>query len=85
MDLNELPLEFDYDFLDVESANPSYCTQLVLEIARLGGRDQAQGEIVVSTVDLFDKSRDVDNQVAVLNGHSTRSNVIDNQAAIRWF
>jgi hypothetical protein len=41
MDLNELSLEFDYDFMDVESANPSYCTQLILETVGLGGKDQA--------------------------------------------
>jgi hypothetical protein len=41
MDLNELPLESDYDFLDVESANPSYCTQLILETDGLGRKDQA--------------------------------------------
>jgi hypothetical protein len=27
MDLNELPLEFDYDFLAEASTSPSYCTQ----------------------------------------------------------
>jgi hypothetical protein len=30
MDLNELPLEFDYDFLDVSYANPTYCTQAIV-------------------------------------------------------
>jgi hypothetical protein len=40
MDLNELPLESDYDFLDVKSANPSYCTQLILETDGLGRKDQ---------------------------------------------
>jgi len=29
MDLNELPPDFDYDFLDESEANPSYCTQIV--------------------------------------------------------
>ncbi|RLN12553.1 hypothetical protein C2845_PM09G10360 [Panicum miliaceum] len=29
MDLNELPQEFDYDFLDESDANPPYCTQTV--------------------------------------------------------
>jgi hypothetical protein len=76
MDLNELPLESDYDFLDVESANPSYCTQLILETDGLGRKDQAQGEIFVSTVDF------IDNQVAVLDGSSTHSNAIDNQVVV---
>ena len=30
MDLNELPPEFDYDFLDDQNANPSYCAQVVV-------------------------------------------------------
>jgi len=30
MDLNELPPELDYDFLDDQDANPSYCTQAVV-------------------------------------------------------
>ena len=30
MDLNELPPEFDYDFLDDQDANPSYCAQAVV-------------------------------------------------------
>jgi hypothetical protein len=76
MDLNELPTEFDYDFLDVESANPLYCTQLILEPAGLGGRDQAQGEIFMPTIDL------IDNQAAVLDGSSTHSNAVDNQVAV---
>jgi hypothetical protein len=36
----------------------------------------------VPTVDLIDKDRDVDNQVAVLNGHRTWSNVVDNQVVV---
>ena len=30
MDLNELPPEFDYGFLDDQDANLSYCTQAVV-------------------------------------------------------
>ena len=30
MDLNELPPELDYDFLDDQDVNPSYCTQAVV-------------------------------------------------------
>jgi hypothetical protein len=30
MDLNELPPEFDYNFLDVSDANPLYCTQAIV-------------------------------------------------------
>ena len=30
MDLNELTPEFDYDFLDDQDANPSYCAQAVV-------------------------------------------------------
>jgi len=30
MDLNELPPKFDYDFLDDQDANPSYCAQVVV-------------------------------------------------------
>ncbi|CAN6197460.1 unnamed protein product [Urochloa humidicola] len=31
MDLNQLPPDFDYDFLDLSNGNPSYCTQPVLD------------------------------------------------------
>jgi len=30
MDLNELPPEFDYDFLGDQDTNPSYCIQAVV-------------------------------------------------------
>ncbi|RLM74549.1 hypothetical protein C2845_PM15G06430 [Panicum miliaceum] len=43
MDLNELPSEFDYDFLGDLEANPSYCTQAV-EVSGQGAvRDIVQG------------------------------------------
>lgn len=73
MDLNKLPPEFDFDFLDVESANPSYCTQLILDPAGLGGsqhlgRQRAQGDVGVTPVAFANVDRvDVDNQVAVLD------------------
>ena len=53
MDLNELPPEFDYDFLDCSDANPSYCTQAVEAIALGGEHDivQVTGHQVLSNVE----------------------------------
>ncbi|CAL5010875.1 unnamed protein product [Urochloa decumbens] len=47
MDLNELPPEFDSDFLDDSSGNPFYCTQPIIEysvssVGQQGGNHQNQ-------------------------------------------
>jgi hypothetical protein len=56
MDLNELPLDFDFDFLGVDAANPSLCTQAYLATAVLGSYDHDQS--VNSSTLLKEKSRD---------------------------
>jgi hypothetical protein len=38
MDLNQLPPDYDYDFIDVEATNPTFCTQVGLA----GATDQLQ-------------------------------------------
>jgi hypothetical protein len=42
MDLNELPPEFDYDFLDESYVNPSYCTK-----AEVGGGGGWLGQYMI--------------------------------------
>ena len=42
MDLNELPSEFDCDFLDEVGTNPSYCTQPAFGVARPQCDEQGQ-------------------------------------------
>ena len=49
MDLNELPPDFDYDFLDCSEANPSYCTQAV----------EASGQGAVHDIVQFADEQDV--------------------------
>ncbi|CAL4902769.1 unnamed protein product [Urochloa decumbens] len=53
MDLNELPPEFDSDFLDDSSGNPFYCTQPLLDysgssVVQQGGSHQNQFAVRVS-------------------------------------
>ncbi|CAL5036043.1 unnamed protein product [Urochloa decumbens] len=53
MDLNELPPEFDSDFLDDSSGNPFYCTQPILEYSvssagQQGGSRQNQFAVTYS-------------------------------------
>ncbi|CAL5006578.1 unnamed protein product [Urochloa decumbens] len=53
MDLNELPPEFDSDFLDDSSGNPFYCTQPILEYSvstagQQGGSQQEQFAVTFS-------------------------------------
>ena len=68
MDLNEIPPEFYYDFLDCSDANPSYCTQAVEAIALGGEHDIAQVtghqvlinvEATVDNCNLAEKPEDV--------------------------
>ncbi|CAN6234665.1 unnamed protein product [Urochloa humidicola] len=40
MDLNELPLEFDFDFINDSAGNPSYCTQPVLDDSSFAVNEQ---------------------------------------------
>ena len=53
IDLNELPSEFDYDFLDEGGTNPSYCTQPAFRVVRSqcneqGPSHQRQNDVVAT-------------------------------------
>jgi len=53
IDLNELPSEFDYDFLDEGGTNHSYCTQPAFRVVRSqcneqGPSHQSQNDVVAT-------------------------------------
>ncbi|CAO2188680.1 unnamed protein product [Urochloa humidicola] len=76
MDLNQLPPEFDYDFLDLSNGNPSYCTQPVLDYTRLlPNLDPI--DVVGSKEFLVATETATHGTVAV--GGGTESVVVDNQ------
>ncbi|CAN6296618.1 unnamed protein product [Urochloa humidicola] len=76
MDLNQLPPEFDYDFLDLSNGNPSYCTQPVLDYTGLlPNLDPI--DVVGSKEYLVANETATHGTVAV--GGGTESVVVDNQ------
>jgi hypothetical protein len=51
MDLNQLPPEFDLDFIDLEVANPTFFIQSESTVAIWGSSDQLQGPSVGDKLD----------------------------------
>ncbi|CAN6374389.1 unnamed protein product [Urochloa humidicola] len=76
MDLNQLPPEFDYDFIDDSNGNPSYCTQLVLDYIGFVP-NLVPNELVGSKENMV--ANESANQGTVAVGGGTESVVIDNQ------
>ncbi|CAN6329146.1 unnamed protein product [Urochloa humidicola] len=75
MDLNQLPPEFDYDFLDLSNGNPSYCTQPLLDYTGFVP-NLVPNELVGSKEDLVANETATHGTIAVEGG--TESVVVDN-------
>ncbi|CAO2188985.1 unnamed protein product [Urochloa humidicola] len=76
MDLNQLPSEFDYDFIDDSNGNPSYCTQPVLDYSGFVP-NLVPNELVGSRENMVANESVTQGTVAV--GGGTEFVVVDNQ------
>jgi hypothetical protein len=52
MDLNQLPPEFDLDFIDLEAAEPTFFTQKESAVAVWGANDRLLGPCVSNNLDV---------------------------------